>query len=101
MLNLRTKVEIYSPSPNHSSTVEPVLGRMRRVNTRGIKQANKCIIMSAIAYNLKKLLRWQQRKVQTAVMAMKKAEKCLYFFFFELWQPMKAYKQLQTIFIPG
>ena len=42
-----------------SSTVEPVLGTlvnylaMRRVSTRGIKQANKCIIMSAVAYNLK------------------------------------------------
>jgi hypothetical protein len=44
-----------------SATVEPVLGTlvnylaMRRVNTRGIKQANKCIITSAVAYNLKKL----------------------------------------------
>ncbi len=38
-----------------SSTVEPVLGtlvnylNMRRVNTRGIKQANKCMLMAAIA----------------------------------------------------
>lgn len=60
-----------------SSTVEPVLGTlvnylaMRRVNTRGIKQAAKCILMSAIAYNLKKLLKWQQRKIKVAVMAMR------------------------------
>ena len=53
-----------------SSTVEPVLGTlvnylaMRRVNTRGIKQANKCILMAAIAYNLKKLLKWEQTKVK-------------------------------------
>ena len=58
-----------------SSTVEPVLGTlvnflaMRRVNTRGIKQASKCILMSAIAYNLKKLLKWEQRKIKTAAMA--------------------------------
>ncbi len=48
-----------------SSTVEPVLGtlvnylNMRRVNTRGIRQANKCMLMAAVAYNLKKLLKWQ------------------------------------------
>jgi hypothetical protein len=61
-----------------SSTVEPVLGTlvnylaMRRVNTRGIKQAAKCILMSAIAYNLKKLLKWESRKIR--VMAMAKAK---------------------------
>lgn len=46
------------------STVEPVLGTlinylgMRRINTRGIAKANKCMIMAAIAYNLKKLLKF-------------------------------------------
>lgn len=61
-----------------SSTVEPVLGTlvnflaMRRVNTRGIKQAAKCILMSAIAYNLKKLLNWEARKIKVVAMAMKK-----------------------------
>lgn len=61
-----------------SSTVEPVLGTlvnylaMRRVNTRGIKQASKCILMSAIAYNLKKLLRWESRKIKVVSLAMKK-----------------------------
>jgi IS5 family transposase len=61
-----------------SCTVEPVLGTlvnylvMRRVNTRGIKQANKCIIMSAIAYNLKKLLKWESRKIKVAAMAKTK-----------------------------
>ena len=61
-----------------SSTVEPVLGTlvnylaMRRVNTRGIKQANKCIIMSAVAYNLKKLLKWQSRKIKVMTMAKMK-----------------------------
>jgi transposase len=59
-----------------SSTVEPVLGTlvnflgMRRVNTRGIEQANKCMLMAGIAYNLKKLLKFTARKVQTNVQAM-------------------------------
>ena len=67
-----------------SSTVEPVLGTlvnylaMRRVNTRGIKQASKCILMSAIAYNLKKLLKWEGRKIKVMVMAkMQKVQSSL------------------------
>ena len=65
-----------------SSTVEPVLGTltsflaMKRVNTRGMKGANKCMLMAAVAYNLKKLLKWQPTKVQADVKAMAiKAEK--------------------------
>jgi uncharacterized protein (UPF0179 family) len=47
------------------STVEPVFGTllnflgMKKVNTRGLKQANKCMIMASVAYNLKKLLKYQ------------------------------------------
>jgi len=50
------------------STVEPVLGTlvnflaMKRLNTRGIKQARKCMIMAAIAYNLKKMLKFRSGK---------------------------------------
>jgi hypothetical protein len=46
------------------ATVEPVLGTlinflgMRRLNTRGIKLANKCLLMAGCAYNLKRLLKW-------------------------------------------
>lgn len=46
------------------STVEPVFGSlinyygMRKINTRGIKQANKVMLMAATAYNLKKLLKF-------------------------------------------
>jgi len=74
-----------------SSTVEPVQGTlvnylaMRRVNTRGIKQAAKCFLMSAIAYNLKKLLKWEQKNRNTAAMAMRKAEKSLSSYFLMLW----------------
>lgn len=46
------------------ATVEPVLGTlinflgMRRLNTRGIKLAGKCLLMAAVCYNLKRLLKW-------------------------------------------
>jgi transposase len=88
-----------------SSTVEPVLGTlvnylaMRRVNTRGIKQSNKCIIMSAVAYNLKKLLKWKQTKVETAVMAMKKAEKNLAFYFITLLRRRQLHNCVKPIFL--
>ena len=58
-----------------SSTVEPVFGTLtqhlglRKINTKGIKQANKVMLMSAIAYNLKKYLKFTQKKVNTAVKA--------------------------------
>jgi transposase len=87
-----------------SSTVEPVLGTlvnylaMRRVNTRGIKQAAKCILMSAIAYNLKKLLKWEQRKIKTAVMRMKKAAKSLCFDFSMQWRLINHSNRLQLKF---
>jgi transposase len=47
------------------STVEPVFGTlinftgMRKINTRGIESANKVMLMAAIAYNLKKFLKYQ------------------------------------------
>ena len=58
--------------------MEPVLGTlvnymgMRRINTRGIAQANKCMLMAAVAYNLKKLMKFTTRKVQTNVKALQK-----------------------------
>ena len=51
-----------------SKTVEPVLGtlinftNMKRVNTRGIKQANKHVLMAAMTYNLKKYLKFITKK---------------------------------------
>lgn len=53
------------------STVEPVLGtlinylNMRKVNSRGIKQASKHILMAALCYNLKKYMKYVQRKIKT------------------------------------
>ena len=54
-----------------SATVEPVLGSlinytgMKRINAKGIKQANKCMTMAAVAYNLKKLLKYTSRHIQS------------------------------------
>lgn len=64
-----------------SSTVEPVLGTlinftgMRRVWTRGIKNANKFMIGAAIAYNLKKWMNFKVKKVNTQVVELHNASK--------------------------
>ena len=60
-----------------SSTVEPVLGtlinflNMKRVNTRGIKQANKHVLMAALTYNLKKYLKFMARKSNQNLQALR------------------------------
>jgi transposase len=62
------------------STVEPVFGTlinymgMRRINTRGIESANKVLIMAAIAYNLKKLLKHSGNKRIRTVIAKEVGE---------------------------
>lgn len=59
-----------------SSTVEPVIGTlanylaMKRVNTRGLQQANKCMLMAATVYNLKKLLNFRSNKAGSIIKAM-------------------------------
>ena len=59
-----------------SSTVEPVLGtlinhhNMRRINSRGMDQARKHVLMAALTYNLKKYLKFTTRKVLAQVVAM-------------------------------
>lgn len=53
-----------------SSTVEPVFGTLtqfmglRKLNTRGISNASKCMLAAAMAYNLKKLLKFTKNKAQ-------------------------------------
>lgn len=55
------------------STVEPVFGTltqfmgMRKINTIGLKQANKCMHMSAIAYNIKKYLKFVQKRSKSGM----------------------------------
>jgi len=54
------------------STVEPVFGTLtqfmglRKINTIGIKQANKVMHMAAIAYNLMKYLKFTQKLQKSA-----------------------------------
>jgi hypothetical protein len=53
-----------------SKTVEPIIGtlvnftNMKRVNTRGIEQANKHILMASLTYNLKKYLKFITKKTK-------------------------------------
>ena len=65
-------------------TVEPVFGTLtqfmglRKLNTIGLAQANKVMHLSAIAYNLKKYLKFEQKRAksgagQLALMAVAKS----------------------------
>lgn len=53
------------------STVEPVFGTLtqfmglRKINTIGLEQANKAMHLSAIAYNLKKYLKFDQKSIKS------------------------------------
>ena len=63
------------------STVEPVFGTLtqhlglRKINTIGIQQANKVMHMSAIAYNIKKYMKFISKKAKSKI-----ENKCLIFF---------------------
>ena len=60
------------------STVEPVFGTLtqfmglRKINTIGIQQANKVMHLSAIAYNLKKYLKFITNSVKSDAKAMRR-----------------------------
>ena len=62
-----------------SSTVEPVWGTlinftgMKRLNARGIKAANKMLLLAATVYNLKKWLKFTAPKTAIKAMALIKA----------------------------
>jgi hypothetical protein len=49
------------------STVEPVFGTLtqfmglRKMNTKGMRQANKVMLTSAVAYNIKKYLKFTEK----------------------------------------
>ena len=83
-----------------SATVEPVLGTlinfmgMKKVYTRGIAQAEKHVLMAALCYNLKKLLKVKPRKVESAAVAIKvqteiepKTSKICFYMFFAILRP--------------
>ncbi len=69
---MRTRMQTRKASrlmKKRQSTVEPVIGTLvdyraiKKVNSRGIDQANKCLTMAAIAYNIKKLLNFKPRHI--------------------------------------
>jgi len=88
------------------STVEPVLGTlvnflgMKRVNTRGISLANKCMLMAATCYNLKKLLKFKAPKVNLGVIkvlkrAENKVQMALFVLFAAITHPEPCYQKKQ------
>ncbi len=56
-------------------TVEPVFGnllhhyRLRRVNTKGQAAAHKAMLLSAVVYNFKKLLKYRPKRVVSVALA--------------------------------
>jgi transposase len=59
-----------------AGTVEPVFGNlinyyaMRKINVKGIEGAHKCMLMAATAFNLKKLMKFLNKKRTTKVMEL-------------------------------
>jgi len=59
---------------------------MKRVNSRGIKQASKHVLMAALCYNLKKYMKFVRRTAETIVMeqymlafkVLERLETCFY-----------------------
>ena len=81
-----------------SRTVEPVLGtlinflNMKRVNTRGIKQATKHVLMAALCYNLKKYMKFKVNKVITITETLSLNNKTAYYCFKEtIYGVIKAF----------
>ena len=76
------------------STVEPAWGTLtqfmglRKIYTVGIAQANKVVHLAACAYNLKKLLKYNIRKVESQVSAQKAKISTLYALISATWQAL-------------
>jgi hypothetical protein len=83
------------------STVEPVFGTlmefmgMRKMNTIGIRQANKNMLLAAVAYNLKKYLKFERKIVGR--MAKEAGNLGIELFRF-IWRILSLFEQLK---IPG
>ena len=79
------------------STVEPVFGTliehlgMRKMNTIGIRQANKNMLLAAVAYNLKKYLNFDRKIVERMA---KEAGNLCYAVFLDICQVLSSFKGL-------
>ena len=87
------------------STVEPVFGTLtqfmglRKVNTIGLKQANKVMHLSAIAYNLKKYLKFTGKRTKSGAVALALAavaERTLQNLFGTLWTTQKMTVRIRS-----
>ncbi len=79
------------------STVEPVFGSLtsfyglRKINTLGIAQANKVMLLSAAAYNLKKLLKFSDKQFRKVA----QSEQLIYCLLKDLiWYILSMFKPL-------
>jgi hypothetical protein len=65
----------------------------------GIALANKCMTMAAIAYNIKKVLRWQNRKsailAKSEIKNKKESVSKLIFHLFEITLTIGCYRRLK------
>jgi transposase len=72
-------------------TVEPVFGSLlhhyglRRVGTKGRAAAHKAMLLSAIAYNLKKLLNYHSKQTASVAIALYPAQQECYSLLFSAW----------------
>ena len=63
------------------STAEPVIGTlvnfmaMKRIRTIGLQQANKHLIGAAVAYNIKKMMKWKTKNPKIVAMVLPIPEK--------------------------
>lgn len=84
------------------STVEPVFGSltnyygMRKVNTIGIEQANKVMMMAATAYNIKKYLKFKIKPLKNQAVKAKDSFSCL---LAQIWSILSSFK-LTKFFAP-
>ena len=82
------------------STVEPVFGTliehlgMRKMNTIGIRQANKNMLLAAVAYNLKKYLKFEYKTVNNMVREVRNL--CLDIFI-DIWSILSSFKRLKIM----
>jgi len=82
------------------STVEPVFGTLtqfmglRKVNTLGIKQANKVMLMAAMAYNIKKYLKFTRKFTGNMV---RETEMSASYFIDQLWHYINLIKPIKII----
>jgi transposase len=85
-------------------TVEPVFGSLlhhyglRRVGTKGQVAAHKAMLLSAIAYNLKKLLKHQSKQTASVAIALYPAQQGFYSLLFSAW--LTNSKPLQVSSLP-